>query len=586
MRFNLIKTLLLILCIGIMTTVIACNERVGNDSGKEELNSDQAESVEKVESFDSNNENDSVSSSEVIDVEFKTLTVEMKTVCGVVSNETKEFDFKKELTVIGANYIIAVDPYGIESISTKIVPLGIGDNLVYVLISVNDEIVDSYIVTIRRKPIYTVTFNLSNEEVFDIQYVEEGSIIKEPIINIEKLGYKYDGWDYDFSLPITEDSLITAKWTISEEMSNFIFNSTESTCEIIKVIDKTVTEIIIPNYVTSIGKNAFNYCERITSLEIPNSVTSIGEWAFDGCSSLDVIKIPDSVTYIGVCAFRGCYINEVYITDIEAWCNINFNDQSNPIYYKTKLYLDNELVTDLIIPNSVISIGERAFYEYSELTSVAIGDNVESIGIMSFYGCNNLERVIFGENVSRIEPNAFSHCSKLNNVEIPNNVTFIGGGAFSWCSSLTDIKLSNSITSIESGLFRNCTSLEIVEIPTSVTSIGRDSFGFCVSLIEAIIPDGVACIEITAFSYCENLRSIVIPESVINIDLQAFYCCDNLNTVYYKGLESNWDKISIGEGNSPLSIVKVYYYIENEKDLPMDGGNYWHYDENGNAIAW
>jgi hypothetical protein len=94
-------------------------------------------------------------------------------------------------------------------------------------------------------------------------------------------------------------------------------------------------------------------------------------------------------------AFSGCSgLTNVNITDISAWCNISFADgDSNPLYYAHKLFINNELVKDLIIPNDVTSIGKYAFYGCSGLTSIEIPNSITSIGKYAFYGCNGLTSI-------------------------------------------------------------------------------------------------------------------------------------------------------------------------------------------------
>ena len=114
--------------------------------------------------------------------------------------------------------------------------------------------------------------------------------------------------------------------------------------------------------VTSIGKNAFWYCYGLTSVTIPNSVTSIGSRAFCDCSGLTSVTIPNSVTSIESLAFYYCSgLKEVHISDIAAWCNIDFNALSNPLSEAGHLYLNGEEVKDLVIPVSVTAIKDYAF---------------------------------------------------------------------------------------------------------------------------------------------------------------------------------------------------------------------------------
>ncbi|MBR4881759.1 MAG: leucine-rich repeat domain-containing protein, partial [Clostridia bacterium] len=123
-------------------------------------------------------------------------------------------------------------------------------------------------------------------------------------------------------------------------------------------------------------------------------------------------------------------LEAVYISDIAAWCNISFDYGSNPLFNGAVLYLNGEAVTDLIIPDSVTSIGDSAFVGYKSLTSVTIGNSVTSIGDYAFEGCTALESVTIPDSVTSIGDNAFCDCTSLTSVTIPDSVTYIGAGAF------------------------------------------------------------------------------------------------------------------------------------------------------------
>lgn len=270
---------------------------------------------------------------------FKTLSVDGSKVYGKVSNATTEFSFIDEVKANGnAKFVVALDIYGSQQVATKTIPLNVGNNTVYVIEMLDDEPTAVYTVTVRRRPLYYVTFHISGGTIVENQTIEEDSLANKPDKPVAtRVGYIFTGWDYDFSKPITQNTEITANFEVKAEMSNFNFTSTATTCIITGIKDKVLTEITIPDYVTSIDDYAFYYCSSLKSVVIGNGVTSIGEDVFYGCSGLTSIVIPDGVTSIGDETFRGC----------------------------------------------------------SSLKRVEIGNGVTSIGNGAFYGCNSLTSITF-----------------------------------------------------------------------------------------------------------------------------------------------------------------------------------------------
>ena len=223
-----------------------------------------------------------------------------------------------------------------------------------------------------------------------------------------------------------------------------------------------LTSITIPNSVTSIGGSAFFNCSALTSITIPNSVTRIGDYAFFGCSSLTSVTIPNSVTSIGYSAFSICdsLTKTNYTGDIAGWCDIKFGDyQANPIFYSENLYINNQEVKDLVIPNTVDSIHDNAFSGCSSFTSITIPNNVTSIGDWAFYKCSSLTFVTIPNSVTHIGDDAFYKCSSLTSVTIGNGVTNIGNWAFSSCYALNEVTLGTGVKTIGADAFKDCTKL-------------------------------------------------------------------------------------------------------------------------------
>jgi len=218
------------------------------------------------------------------------------------------------------------------------------------------------------------------------------------------------------------------------------------------------------------GKIAYTYTSIITSIQLLDGTKGITDYAFSGCNYLTDITIPNSVTSIGNHTFCDCY----------KLASVTFTPTSKVTSIGRCAFAQCS-VTSIDIPNSVTSIGDEAFYNCTSLTNVTIGNSVTSIGWGAFDNCSGLTSVTIGNSVTSIGYAVFNKCESLTSITIPNSVTSIGQQAFADCTSLTSITIPNSVTSIGYAAFYNCTSLASVTFQGTISSSNLNDnafFGF------------------------------------------------------------------------------------------------------------
>ena len=333
---------------------------------------------------------------------------------------------------------------------------------------------------------------------------------------------------------------------------------------------QNIKKVIINSGVVTVGAQAFYGCENLAEIELPDGIKSIGSYAFNNCGLIS-IYIPESITTIESQAFNACdELTAVHISDLTSWCSISFKDlNSNPLRFAGKLYLNNQLITELTIPSDITDINDFAFCGSSTITEINLHNNINSIGKNTFYGCYGLTSIEIPNSIKRICYDAFDYCNNLTKVYISDleawcNISFLSeysfeynpfnswdlyidgqlateivipnsvkniNCAFSKCKSITNIVLPDNATEIGENAFKSCINLSDIEIPESVISIGESAFESCASLKSIKLGNDISSIAYSTFSGCISLSEIDIPSSVTSIGSYAFYGCSDLKNI-------------------------------------------------------
>ncbi len=405
-------------------------------------------------------------------------------------------------------------------------------------------------------------------------------------------------------------------------------------------------DVVIPEGVTKIGWGAFRDCQSLTGIEIPVGLKCIGGNAFNGCRNLDKVVLSESVIEIGEDAFSGTAYyrnssnwnnNVLYINNVLIKAKAG-TDEKVIIAEGTSLIADQafshcEIIKEVQIPESVISIGEKAFDSCRNLQNVVIYEGLKHIGDAAFahcsglhhlripgsvteierhafFDCASLEEIVFSEGVTFVGEKMFQHCKRLARVSLPATMKEISIDAFDGCETLTEFYVDernpmfseidgalycekgkklylvsrgikgkyiipDGVTSIADNAFLGCGELTEVEIPDSVMSIGENAFSSCKRLREIVVSRGVKCIKKQAFENCVSLTKVKLEEGVEEIGSLAFYRCYSLTTIIIptslKRIDQNAFRGCIAIANFEVAPESVNYQVKSGALLSRDG---------------
>lgn len=239
-----------------------------------------------------------------------------------------------------------------------------------------------------------------------------------------------------------------------------------------------VIDLVVPDGVPAIKKNAFYQYKSLRSVTMPNSVTSIGNYAFYHCDSLAQASLSNSVTTIGHSAF----------------------------YYCASL-------TGIDIPGSTTTIGDYAFDGCASLASVNLPNSVTTLGRNAFEYCKSLTSINIPNQLETINPYTFRGCTSLTSIDIPNTVTSIGDWAFSTCKGLTEVTIPNSVKNINSYAFYNCTGLTSVTLGRALQRIAYYAFNSCNAITSVTSYATTPPAAGTAIFSCYSRATLHVPEA-------------------------------------------------------------------------
>jgi hypothetical protein len=377
--------------------------------------------------------------------------------------------------------------------------------------------------------------------------------------------------------------------------------------------DSNIKKAVIPDSITNIGDYAFSLCYSLTNINIPSGLTSIGDHVFSSCNLTNVIiptnitsigafafasipqqifTIPYSVTNIGDGAFYGGYTYSIN-TDTN---NLFYSSINGVLFDKTKRILVQypcgrtsvspygyEYYGSYKVPNSVLTIGNHAFYFCSYLTNITIPFGCLNIGNYCFCGCNSLTIITNSQNsftvpanVTNIGTGSFANCTSLKTITVdPQNLYYCDLSGVLFTKDQTAIiqypagiggayLITNSVITVAQSAFSGCGGLNAITIPESVLNIGYGAFNSC-GLINVTIPNSVTNVEPWAFSWCTRLTNFTFGTNLTLIRTNQFYHCTSLKTILIpnsiRNIEDNaFDGSGLITVTIPESVTNIGFF--------------------------
>ena len=295
--------------------------------------------------------------------------------------------------------------------------------------------------------------------------------------------------------------------------------------------------VIMASGIEKVGECGFSSCAGLKGIVISEGVTTIEANAFSSCFNLEYVSVPQSVNRIDYNAFYSEARREGFdlnINDISAWCKTYFGgEHSNPMEYASNVYVNNELANELIIPDGVESIGDRAFYG-APIISLTVPASVTRIGASAFYGCEELTSVIFANdsNLQTYGHHAFGECESLSYTEY-DNAYYLGSQNNPYMilikavnKEIISCEMHSDTKIIATYAFCGCSNLETISMPAGIVFIGECAFQWTwtaptsTSLHLNVVFDGTKA-QFRAIKYEKSLMEIAFKVVCTNGEIFA-----------------------------------------------------------------
>lgn len=328
---------------------------------------------------------------------------------------------------------------------------------------------------------------------------------------------------------LAASAIATSAQRFNDGILNYqVISPYEKTCKVTGLVDimypgiVTIPETIEGYTVTEFG-GAFQMMEELSGIVIPSTVKTIDLGAFIYCRKLATVELSEGLESIAEQAFRETAISNIHIPESVVSLGENaFQDCKN--------------LHHVHLPSELTSISGGLFSGCESLTEIVIPENVSSIGAGAFTK-SALESIVIPKSVTKIENNTFRRCIALKSIEMPDGLTRIGNYAFNECSALTGIKLPDNITSIGEGAFAGCTALKSINLPSMLSIIAKELMTKCNSLTEVVLPENATSIGEAAFSFCDKLERIHFRRKIESVGNYAFFGCPEISEIASEVLE-------------------------------------------------